>query len=307
MDILIAALGPGLRTASPILLAALGGVFSQRAGIFNIALEGYMLVGAFAAVVVASATGSPYAGVLAAVIVVSLMALLMGFVVLELSGDVIIVGIAINLLAGALTSFLVQSLTGGAAFIRVPSGIPDIQLSAIAGLPIVGPLFATQGILVWVSLLLVPIVGAIITRTSLGLRMRAVGEAPDAAVSSGVDVRRIQYVSFALCGALCGLAGAQLALGLLSLFSFNMTAGRGIIAFAAVIFGAAKARWVALAALIFGFADAVANRIQTLGAPVQFVVMVPYVLTIAALLLAAVPWWRLRADRAAAGRVEAAS
>jgi ABC-type uncharacterized transport system permease subunit len=307
MEILIAALGPGLRTASPILLAALGGVFSQRAGIFNIALEGYMLVGAFAAVVVASATGSPYAGVLAAVIVVSLMALLMGFVVLELSGDVIIVGIAINLLAGALTSFLVQSLTGGAAFIRVPSGIPDIQLSAIAGLPIVGPLFATQGILVWVSLLLVPIVGAIITRTSLGLRMRAVGEAPDAAVSSGVDVRRIQYVSFALCGALCGLAGAQLALGLLSLFSFNMTAGRGIIAFAAVIFGAAKARWVALAALIFGFADAVANRIQTLGAPVQFVVMVPYVLTIAALLLAAVPWWRLRADRAAAGRVEAAS
>jgi simple sugar transport system permease protein len=112
-------------------------------------------------------------------------------------------------------------------------------------------------------------------------------------VSAGVDVRRIQYVSFALCGALCGLAGAQLALGLLSLFSFNMTAGRGIIAFAAVIFGGARARWVAVAALVFGLAEAVANRMQTVGLPFQFVQMVPYVLTIVVLLVAAVPWRRV--------------
>ena len=301
MDILIAALGPGLRTASPIMLAALGGIFTQRAGIFNIALEGYMLVGAFASVVVTSATGSPLLGVLAAILVVSTMALAMAFVVLELAADVIIVGIAVNLLASALTSFLIQSVTNGAAFLRVPSGVPDVQLSALSGIPMIGNLFATQGVLVWVSLVLVPAVGLIITRTSLGLRLRAVGERPEAAISSGVDVRRIQYVAFALCGALCGLAGAQLALGLLSLFSVNMTAGRGIIAFAAVIFGAGKARWVAVAALIFGFADAVANRMQTLGLPVQFVVMVPYVLTIVVLLAAAVPWRRLLTARNALG------
>ncbi|HUQ79182.1 MAG TPA: ABC transporter permease [Patescibacteria group bacterium] len=297
MEILIIALGPGLRTASPILLAALGGIFTQRAGIFNIALEGYMLVGAFAAVVATSATGSGLIGVLAAVVVVTVMALLMGFVVIELAADVIVIGIAVNLLAAALTSFLLQSVTGGAAFLRVPVGLPDVELTAIAGVPLIGPLFASQGVLVLVSLVLIPLVGAVLAHTSLGLRMRAVGERPDAAISSGVDVRRVRYIAFALCGALCGLAGAQLSLGLLALFSFNMTAGRGIIAFAAVVFGAARARWVAIAALIFGFADAVANRMQTLGLPVQFVVMAPYILTIAVLLLAAVPWRRLARQR----------
>lgn len=303
MEILIAALGPGLRTASPILLASLGGIFTQRAGIFNIALEGYMLIGAFAAVVATSATGSALVGVAAAVAVVSLLALLMGVIVIELGADVIVIGIAVNLLASALTSYLLQSVTGGAAFLRVPVGIPDVNLSVIAGVPLIGPLFASQGILVFVALLLVPVVGAIFARTSLGLRLRAVGERPDAAVSAGVDVRRMRYVAFVLCGSMCGLAGAQLSLGLLALFSFNMTAGRGIIAFAAVIFGAAKARWVAIAALIFGFADAVANRMQTLGLPVQFVVMTPYVLTIVVLLAAAVPWRRLlgRPTRAVPG------
>lgn len=293
MEIVIAALGPGLRTASPLMLASLGGIFSQRAGIFNIALEGYMLVGAFSAVVATAATGSPYIGILAAVGVVTAMALVMAVVVLEFGADVIIVGIALNLLASALTSFLLQTVTGGAAFLRAPAGVPDIELSFLSGIPILGDLFETQGLLVWLALALVPIVGWVITRTALGLRVRAVGEHPDAAVSSGVSVRRIQYVAFALTGALCGLAGAQLSLGLLSLFSFNMTAGRGLIAFAAVIFGAAKARWVAVAALVFGFADAVANRMQTLGLPVQFVVMVPYVLTIVVLLAAGVPWRRL--------------
>ena len=293
MEILIAALGPGLRTASPIMLAALGGVFTQRAGIFNIALEGYMLVGAFASVVATSATGSPLIGVLVGVVVVTLMALVMAFVVLELGADVIIVGIAVNLLASALTSFLLQTFTGGAAFLRVPAGIPTVELPALAGIPVIGGLLTSQGVLVWVSLLLIPLVGGAITRTSFGLRIRAVGEKPDAAVASGVDVRRIQYIAFGLCGAFCGLAGAQLALGLLTLFSFNMTAGRGIIAFAAVIFGAGKARWVAVAALLFGFADAVANRMQTLGLPVQFVVMVPYALTILVLLASAVPWRRM--------------
>lgn len=298
MEIILAALGPGLRTASPILLAALGGIFTHRAGIFNIALEGYMLVGAFTSVVATSATGSPLLGALAAVLAVTALALLMGFVSLDLGADVVIVGIAVNLLAAGLTAFLLQEITGGAAFLRVPQGLPEFSLPFLAGSPVVGDLFADQGILVWVALLLVPSVALVLARTSLGLRIKAVGESPDAAISAGVDVRRIQYIAFALCGALCGLAGAQLALGLLSLFSFNMTAGRGIIAFAAVIFGGARARWVAVAALVFGLAEAVANRMQTIGLPFQFVQMVPYVLTIVVLLVAAVPWRRLARARA---------
>jgi len=293
VDLLLAALGPGVRTASPILLASLGGIFSQRAGIFNIALEGYMLIGAFTSVLVTSLTGSAVSGVAAAVLVVTLVALVMGLVVLELSADVIIVGIAVNLLASGLTSYLVQETTGGAAFLRVSEGLPTVPFPVLAGVPVIGDLFANQGVLVWLALLLVPLVAVGLTRTSLGLRMKAVGEQPEAAIAAGVNVRRTQYISFGLSGALCGLAGAQLALGLLSLFSFNMTAGRGIIAFAAVIFGRATVRWVAAAALLFGFAEAVANRMQTLGIPVQFVLAVPYVLTIVVLIVAAVPWRRL--------------
>ena len=258
-----------------MLLAALGGVFTQRAGIFNIALEGYMLVGAFAAVVATAVTGSPTLGVIAAVIAVIVLALVMGFVVLEFSADVIIVGIAVNLLAIGLTSYLALWFTGGASFLRVPVGLPDVSLPALSRVPIVGDLFESQGVLVWLSLLLVPLVAWVIGRTSLGLRIRAVGEQPQAAIAAGVQVRRVQYIAYAICGALCGLAGAQLALGLLSLFSFNMTAGRGLIAFAAVIFGSGKPGRVAIAALLFGFADAVANRMQTISLPVQFVVMIP--------------------------------
>ncbi len=293
MEILLAALGPGLRTASPILLAALGGIFTQRAGVFNIALEGYMLVGAFVAVVVGSATGSVWLAVAAAVVACTLLALLMAFVVLSLRGDAVVVGIAVNLLAAGLTAFLLQQITDGGAFLRTTASLPNVELPFLADIPLVGDLLASQGILVWVALALVPIIAWVLARTSLGLRMRAVGEHPEAAVSAGVNVLRTQYIAFGLCGALCALAGAQLALGLLSLFSINMTAGRGIIAFAAVIFGAAAPRWVALAALVFGVADAVANRMQAVGLPVQFVLMVPYVLTIAVLLIAAVPWRRV--------------
>ena len=293
MEILLAALGPGLRTASPILLAALGGIFTQRAGVFNIALEGYMLVGAFVAVVVGSATGSVWLALAAALVACTVLALLMAFVVLSLGGDAVVVGIAVNLLAAGLTAFLLQEITDGGAFLRTTASLPNLELPFLADVPILGDLFASQGILVWVALALVPLIAWILARTALGLRMRAVGEHPEAAVSAGVNVLRTQYIAFGLCGALCALAGAQLALGLLSLFSINMTAGRGIIAFAAVIFGAAAPRWVALAALVFGVADAVANRMQAVGLPVQFVLMVPYALTIAVLLIAAVPWRRV--------------
>jgi ABC-type uncharacterized transport system permease subunit len=293
MDLLVAALGPGLRTASPILLAALGGIFSQRAGIFNIALEGYMLLGAFISVLVTSVTGSIPLALAAAVLASTLLALAMGVFVIALKGDEIIVGIAVNLLAVGLTAFFLQELTSGASFLRVDLSLPNVDLPFLEPMPILGPLLSHQSILVWLSFLLIPLVSWTLFRSGLGLRMRAVGENRDAAISAGVAPDRIRFIAFAISGAFCGLAGAELALGVVSLFSINMTAGRGIIAFAAVTFGAAVPRWVVLAALLFGFADAVANRMQTLGLPVQFVLMVPYVLTIVALLTVTVPWSRL--------------
>jgi general nucleoside transport system permease protein len=293
MDLLVAALGPGLRTASPILLAALGGIFSQRAGIFNIALEGYMLLGAFVSVLVTSVTGSIPLALAAAVLASMLLALAMGVFVIALRGDEIIVGIAVNLLAVGLTAFFLQELTSGASFLRVDLSLPNVDLPFLEPVPVIGPLLAHQSVLVWLSFLLIPLVSWTLFRSGLGLRMRAVGENRDAAISAGVAPDRLRFIAFAITGAFCGLAGAELALGVVSLFSINMTAGRGIIAFAAVTFGAAVPRWVVLAALLFGFADAVANRMQTLGLPVQFVLMVPYLLTIVVLLTVAVPWSRL--------------
>ncbi len=293
MELLLAALGPGLRTASPILLAALGGIFTQRAGVFNIALEGYMLVGAFVSVLVTSLTGSVILALVAAVAASVALALVMAFFIITLKGDEIIVGIAVNLLAVGLTAYFLQEITSGAAFLRLDSGLPNIDLPFLEPIPVIGSVLAHQGVLVWVSFLLIPLVSWVLFRTGLGLRLRAVGESPEAAISAGVAPERTRYIAFGISGAFCALAGAQLALGALSLFSINMTAGRGIIAFAAVIFGAAAPRWVVLAALVFGFADAVANRMQTLGLPVQFVLMVPYVLTIVVLLAAAVPWSRI--------------
>lgn len=297
MELILAALGPGLRTASPILLAALGGIFTQRAGVFNIALEGYMLVGAFVAVLVTSLTGSVVLALVAAVAASTTLALVMAFFIITLKGDEIIVGIAVNLLAVGLTAYFLQEITSGDAFLRLDSGLPNIDLPFLEPIPVLGPLLAHQGVLVWASFLLIPLVSWVLFRTGLGLRLRAVGEHPDAAISAGVAPERTRYIAFGISGAFCALAGAQLALGALSLFSINMTAGRGIIAFAAVIFGAAAPRWVVLAALLFGFADAIANRMQTLGLPVQFVLMVPYVLTIVVLLAAAVPWSRMFRNR----------
>lgn len=297
MEILVAALGPGLRTASPILLAALGGTFSQRAGVFNIALEGYMLVGAFVAVLVTSMTGSLLLALGAAILASVTLALVMAFFVITLRGDEIIVGIAVNLLALGLTAFLLQEVTSGSAFLRLEFGLPNVDLPFLEPIPIVGPLLAHQGILVWVSFVLIPLVSWTLYRTGLGLRIRAVGESPEAAISAGVAPARMRYIAFGISGAFCALAGAQLAMGALSLFSINMTAGRGIIAFAAVIFGRGVPKWVVMAALLFGFADAVANRMQALGLPVQFALMMPYILTIAVLLAAAVPWARLAARK----------
>lgn len=283
----VALLASAIRLVSPILLAALGGLLTERAGIFNVALEGKMLVGAFAAVVVTSATKSPELGVLGAVLASVAVAALFAFVVVDLEGDPIVAGLAVNLLALGATSFLMRLVFGVQGGYYDPSmpGLPEIAIPGLAGIPILGPVLSGQSALAWLSVAAVVALQVLLFRHHLGLRIRAVGEDAVAAGSVGIRVRRIRYGVVLASGALCGLAGAQLSLGLVAQFVEGMTAGRGFIALVAVMFGRAHPVGVLLASLFFGGAYALALRLQGVGIPPQFVSMLPYVATIVALVI----------------------
>lgn len=284
----IALLASTLRMVSPILLAALGGLLTERAGIFNIALEGLMLMGAFWAVVAVAWGGSPIAGVLAAVIASCLVALVFGIVVVDLKGDAIVAGLAINLFALGSTTFLMRAIFGvqGGYYDPAMEGLAKLDIPVLGSIPVIGDIVNGQTILVWAAFLFVAIIQVFLFRHTQGIRLRAVGEDPVAASSVGVRVRRIQYGAVLASGALCGLAGAQLSLGLVTQFVEGMVAGRGFIALVAVMFGRAHPIGVLFASLFFGFAYALALRLQGPGSiPPQLLTMVPYVATILALVV----------------------
>jgi simple sugar transport system permease protein len=274
--IALAFLAQTLRIAIPYLLASAGGVLSERAGLIALALEGYMLGGAFCAVVGSYATGSPWAGVAAAVIGGLLLALLYAVSAIRFRADQVVVGIAINLLAIGLTRFFLRLLFGSSSNSPRIAGF-DARGSGT------GFVALLQNPLVWIGLLIVPLTAWLLYRTPFGLRVRAVGEHPVAAASVGVPVARVRYLAVALSGMLAGLAGAYLALDQHQ-FTDGMTAGRGFIALAATIFG----RWdpvrAGLACLLFAAAETLQIQLQGSQAiPSQFVEMIPYLLTIIAL------------------------
>lgn len=281
--------GATIRMTAPILLAAMGGLLSARAGVFNIALEGLMLVGAFAVIAGAQFGGSTAAGLVAAVLAGAGTALVFAFVILRLRADVIIAGLAINILALGLTTFLLKLWFGveGSFTSSDISGLPTVDLPFLPATFFLNRL----SVLVYVAWILVLLVSWFLYRTPWGLTLRAVGEFPAAATTAGIDVRRVRYLAIAASGALCGLAGAQLANGYLTgTFTENMTAGRGYLAFTAVIFGAAQPLLVLAASLLLGVADAIGVRLQLLQIPVpaEFVLMAPYILTLLALWLTSV-------------------
>lgn len=254
---------PGLQLAAPLILAAIGGLFSYRAGVFNIALEGFMLVAAFFSVSITSVTGSLWLGVLAGIGTAALMAVFMGVAVMLFSADEVIVGIALNLFALGLTTFLLSNGgSGGGGFIRLNSGLPTVQLGWLTHVPVVNEIINGRDPLVYLSWISIPLAAWILKNTLFGLQLRAVGESPLAARAAGVKVGWIKFASFVISGFFCGLAGSELALGSVYLFSENMTNGRGIIAFAAVIFGGGTPLLVGLASLMFGFAQALAGQVQ---------------------------------------------
>jgi simple sugar transport system permease protein len=259
-----------IRLSTPLILAALGGLFSERSGVINIALEGLMLAGAFTAAAVTYATGSPWIGLLGGMVAGLAIAAIHAVACIRFRADQVVTGTAINILMIGVPGFL-----SGAFFLSSGSTpqIPKEQL--IPNTPIV------------IAFLLVAVTWYVLYRTPFGLRLRSVGENPEAADAAGVRVARMRYAGVLLSGVLAGIGGAYLSIGQSSLFTRNMTSGRGFIALAALIFGKWRPVQTLLACLLFGFTEAVTIQMQGVvklpsgdEIPVQFIHMVPYVLTI---------------------------
>lgn len=283
----VALVASTVRLFTPILLAALGGAINERAGIFNIALEGQMLIGAFFAVAGVFWTGSPEVGLALAIVSSTAAALILGFFVIDMRGNAIVLGIAVNILALGLTTFLMRLVFGVAGSYYDPAlvGLPNIRLPLVADLPAAGTILSGYSILVYAAFAAVFATYLLLFRHPLGMHIRAVGEDPTAARSVGIGVRRIRYLTMLICGVLTGMAGAQLSISLVTQFVEGMTAGRGFIALVAVMFGRAHPFGVLGASLFFGFTYALTLRLQGIGVPSQFVAMLPYVATIVALIV----------------------
>ena len=292
---LLQVLDSTVRLATPLLLACLAGLFSERAGIFDIGLEGKMLAAAFFSAATAALTGSVWLGLLAGIAASMVLSGIHGLASITFRGNQLISGVAINFLAAGMTVLIAQdwfaqggrtpSLMGGGRFAEITLPFAG----ALAPVPVIGPIYAQlisgHSILVYVAFLCVPLTWWVLFRTRFGLRLRAVGEAPEAVDTAGVSVVGLRYAAVAICGLLCGVAGAYLATGLQAGFVKDMTAGRGYIALAALIF--AKWRpWYALSAcLLFGLLQAIALRYQNIDLggvviPVQVMDALPYILTV---------------------------
>lgn len=295
-DILIQLMASTIRLGIPLLFACLAGLYSERAGIFDIGLEGKMLMSAFAAGAAASVTGSAMAGLVAGVLASLVLSAVHGLASITFRGNQLISGVAINFLASGLTVLIGQDMFG------LGGGTPPVSFGAGRFAPISLPLAETlkdvpgigkiyhevisgHSILVYVAFLCVPLTYWVLYRSRFGLRLRAVGENPAAVDTAGISVVRLRYTAVAICGVLVGLAGVYLSIGLSAAFGREMSAGRGYIALAALIF--AKWRpWYALGAtMLFGFLEALGNQFQSLDiglfvVPVQFMQALPYILTV---------------------------
>jgi len=285
-----------IRVATPLVFAALAGLYAERSGVVDISLEGKMLAAAFAAASAAHVTGSPWIGLLAGIAASTLFALVHAYACITKAGNQVVSGMAINILVAGLAPTLAiawfglggntPSLAGSARFqaIRLPF------VDTLAPVPILGPIYAQvisgHNILVYVAAVLVPLTGWVLFRTRFGLRLRAVGENPSAVDTAGVSVAALRYRAMIICGVLCGVAGAYLSTAQGAAFVKDMTAGKGFLALAALIFG----RWLPwpalFACLLFALTDAMQVRLQGtpipgIGVvPVQFIQMLPYVLTV---------------------------
>lgn len=271
-----------LRLATPIALAAMAGTLSERVGVINLALEAKLLAGAFAAVYASYVTGSPWAGVAAAVATGMLVGALLGLFTIRWRANHVVAGIGLNIFVLGMTTWLLQLVWGSRGTSATVNGLSNWSIPGLQSIPYVGPLLSDHSPLVYVMLAAAPLMWVWLFKTPGGLRARMIGEHPEAADTVGVPVRRTQYVVLIVAGGLAALGGAQLSLGHLSWFSQNMSAGRGYMALAANVFGQWNPIGSMLAAMLFAFTDAMQMRVQTLPNPwpTELVQMLPYLLTI---------------------------
>jgi ABC-type uncharacterized transport system permease subunit len=296
LDLFAQIFGSAIRVSVPLLFACLAGLYSERAGVFDIGLEGKMLVGAFAAGTVAALTGSAWAGLIAAILASVCFALIHGFASITHRGNQIVSGVAINFIAAGLTAQL------GETWFDIGGQTPQLPNEArfmgyawpfaaeLRGVPVIGQIYSQllsgQNILVYMAFLAVPLTWWLLYRTRFGLRLRAVGENPAAVDTAGISVPGMRYAAVTCCGVLCGFAGAYLAIAQGASFIENMTAGKGFIALAALIFAKWRPIPAMWACLLFGVLEAVANRLQGVPitgigeVPVQLMQAVPYILTV---------------------------
>ncbi len=272
-----------LAMATPLALAALGGTFSERTGVVNIAMEGIMLVGAFFGVMIAVLTHSSLLGLLAGMVAGIITSLALAWPAIRLQSDQVIIGMAINVFAGGLTAFLLNTVYGYNGTPTNTPFLPTITIPGLVKIPFLGQVIGQQNLLVYVMLILVVVGHYVLFHTNIGLQMRAVGEHPEAAATVGVSVVNIRYLGVSIGGMLSGMAGVYLSLGLLNGFDVNMTNGRGYIALAAMIFGKWTPFGSLLSSLLFGFAIALSISLQGYQVSANLVGMLPYVLTIVAL------------------------
>ena len=280
-------ISPILRVTTPILLCALGGVYSERSGTGNITYEGSMLMATFTGVVGSYFTGSALVGVLCAMLGGVLVNLFYGLLRLRMGGDNVVCGFAVNSFCVGATTYLLRTLFQTSGTLSDPKiqGLYKVRVPILKDIPVVKYFFTNQTLLVYLAFILVVVTTIVLKRTKFGMNIRACGENPMAAAAVGVNVTRTRWICVIITGMLCGLGGAQMSLGNLTQFSENMVGGRGFIALAAVILSRAPPVGDMLTAVLFGFAEALANLLQLTTISSYLVLMIPYIAVILILIL----------------------
>ncbi len=274
-----------IRMATPILLASLGGALTYHAGIINVAMEGLMLISAFFSVVFSYLTGSALYGILAGMLASIAISLLYSVFVSFLKANNFAIGFALNILVSSLTLFLMRVMFQGKNAFNSPDIASIVELKLKTGNYFLDNYIFNFSILTYLSILIAFLLAYIIYRTSFGLRLRVCGEMPEALKAAGIKVGFVQLWSSILCGALCGLAGAQLSLYNVRMFSRDMTGGRGFVALAAILISGGKPKRILLISLLFGVFDALSVKLQSEKIAPQFALMLPYVMSVVVLLL----------------------
>ena len=302
-----------LRTATPVILAAMGGLMTEQAGIMNIGMDGMILIGAFVAVAFSFTMSSAATGVLLAVLCGILIGLFFALFVVKFKSDEFIIGMALNTFAGGLTVYLLRSIFGvkGTFSNAGIVALPTVHIDFLDKIPILGPLLNDNSIFVYITWIFVFMAWFFLYRTPYGFWMRAAGEHPESLETAGVSAQKMKFLASILCGVFCGFAGAHLSLGYLTMFTEGMSNSRGFIAFACVIFGMANPPKVFLAAfrlatvskaflaaLLFGFLDALGLRLQSIGIPSDLTSTLPYIATVLMLIYVVVSTGKKKKKRA---------